>query len=1030
MLRRFGTLLIQFAVAVAGNLLAGWIIADQWSNLFTPLRLSATFVISVLGLLVLAWLESGRDWSGWYKPVRGLKLGRHTGDVEPHPRSKPKVFISYSHADHAFVDRLVRDLQRSNVDVWIDKWDIKVGESIRQRISEGIQRSDHLVAVLSRNSVNSKWVLEELNEAAIRNIEQDKGAFVLPILIEACQVPSQLRHRKYADFRQNYDRALQELIEAIRPALESIPGEADIAAQSSSTSLRILLFVPLLVLLLLIATAIRGCWPTTGGTGKPTPTATMSPRATNTRSIAVRTLEPCIVLVSPPSQSVKVGEAFAVEIKVDSVTNLYGVDVRLTFDASRLEVQDANSSLGGIQIEQGTFLNPAQGFMAQNIADNVTGQVQYAFVLLTPAPAPSGAGVLMRVNFVAKAQGDALITLNSVTLSDDQAMPIHATLRNGSVTVTQQTALVFVNPPEQVVVEGQTVIVEVAIDSVSNLTGVDLRLTFDAAMLEAQDANSSLDGIQIEQGDFLNPAQGFMAQNVANNDTGQVQYAFVLLDPAPPVSGSGVLARMVFVARAAGNALIKLDSVVLSDDQARPIAATLFDGSVHIMQAKVMIRTPYQPVFAGDTVTAEVRVEDVLDLSGFVLHLTFDPEKLEVQDAKPSMPGVQIQEGEFLDPEQGSASSLVYNQAGRLQYEFSLFGAAAAASGSGIVARIPFKAKAEGEAVIALSSATLYNSAGQSFVGKLTDGSVTVLPAGLGSPIILASPPIHSVAKGQTVIVEITGKSIRNLYGLQLSLGFDASKLQAVDADAATGGIQVEPGDSVKLEYTESYYNWVDNTGGEVRYGFALRPPAAPLTASATLARIAFRAIATGNSPLVLQSVTIYDDEHRVIQPMLADGSVAVWPGDMPPTIVLVTPPHQSALVGQVVMVEVRVDSVRNLHAVGFLLGFDASRLEILDATHGLDGVQMEPGDFLSQQQSFPYINSCDNAGGEAQYGVFLTSSDAEVSGSGVLARIAFRAKTEGESAITLRGVRLFTRDWLPIPTTLLHGRITILRLD
>jgi len=146
-----------------------------------------------------------------------------------------------------------------------------------------------------------------------------------------------------------------------------------------------------------------------------------------------------IVLVNPPSQSVNVNATTTVEIKVDTITNLYGVDVRLTFDAAKLEAQDADATLAGVQVERGSFLNPAQGFMAQNVADNTTGQVQYAFVLLTPAPAVSGTGVLAKITFKAKAAGNALITLNSVTLSNDQAMPITATLMSGSITVLPGT---------------------------------------------------------------------------------------------------------------------------------------------------------------------------------------------------------------------------------------------------------------------------------------------------------------------------------------------------------------------------------------------------------------------------------------------------------------------------------------------------------------------------------------------------------------------------------------------------------------
>jgi len=145
--------------------------------------------------------------------------------------------------------------------------------------------------------------------------------------------------------------------------------------------------------------------------------------------------EATIVLVDPPSQSVDVGQTVSVNIKVDTVTDLYGVDIRLTFDAAKLEAQDAIDTMAGIQISQGDFLDPAQGFMAQNIADNTTGEVRYVFALMAPASAVSGTGVLARITFRAKAEGTAAISLTSVTLSNNQAEPIAATLMNGSITV-------------------------------------------------------------------------------------------------------------------------------------------------------------------------------------------------------------------------------------------------------------------------------------------------------------------------------------------------------------------------------------------------------------------------------------------------------------------------------------------------------------------------------------------------------------------------------------------------------------------
>jgi len=108
-------------------------------------------------------------------------------------------------------------MKASGVDVWIDKWKIKVGDSITHRINEGIGESDFLIVALSQTSVKSKWVQEELNAALIRNIEEEKHAFILPILLEKCPIPSLLKHRKYADFTADPEQAFRELLEVFRP---------------------------------------------------------------------------------------------------------------------------------------------------------------------------------------------------------------------------------------------------------------------------------------------------------------------------------------------------------------------------------------------------------------------------------------------------------------------------------------------------------------------------------------------------------------------------------------------------------------------------------------------------------------------------------------------------------------------------------------------------------------------------------------------------------------------------------------------
>lgn len=110
------------------------------------------------------------------------------------------LFISHSSKDKFFVRNLADRLVKSDLKVWIDEAEIKIGDSLIQKISEGVQDSDFLIVVLSQNSVASNWVQKELQLAMTKEILGNR--IILPILIEKCEIPLFLRDKLYADFSQ------------------------------------------------------------------------------------------------------------------------------------------------------------------------------------------------------------------------------------------------------------------------------------------------------------------------------------------------------------------------------------------------------------------------------------------------------------------------------------------------------------------------------------------------------------------------------------------------------------------------------------------------------------------------------------------------------------------------------------------------------------------------------------------------------------------------------------------------------------
>ena len=123
------------------------------------------------------------------------------------------IFICYSHSDKKFVQRFSKDLKRNNIRIWVDDEELKLGDSLIDTISEGIEKMDYLAAVLSPEAVKSGWVKKELEIAMTKEI-QGKKIKVLPIIVKKCKLPPYLVGKLYADFteKDSYRDSLQKII--------------------------------------------------------------------------------------------------------------------------------------------------------------------------------------------------------------------------------------------------------------------------------------------------------------------------------------------------------------------------------------------------------------------------------------------------------------------------------------------------------------------------------------------------------------------------------------------------------------------------------------------------------------------------------------------------------------------------------------------------------------------------------------------------------------------------------------------------
>ena len=124
------------------------------------------------------------------------------------------IFISYSQKDSKFVDTLAKQLVLLKHNVWMDRWELRVGDSLTEKVETALTVSSAVIVIVSKNSVDSRWCRRELNATLVREIEE-KRSLILPCRIDDCEMPLFLRDKLYADFKADPDKALHDIDTAL-----------------------------------------------------------------------------------------------------------------------------------------------------------------------------------------------------------------------------------------------------------------------------------------------------------------------------------------------------------------------------------------------------------------------------------------------------------------------------------------------------------------------------------------------------------------------------------------------------------------------------------------------------------------------------------------------------------------------------------------------------------------------------------------------------------------------------------------------
>jgi len=113
--------------------------------------------------------------------------------MDDHLRPVPTAFLSHASEDKAdFAEPLGRELASLGIRPWLDKWEIRPGDSLVKKLfDEGVDAADAVIVVVSQYSAGKPWVRAELDAAMVRRITENTR--LIPIRLDGADMPAPLQ---------------------------------------------------------------------------------------------------------------------------------------------------------------------------------------------------------------------------------------------------------------------------------------------------------------------------------------------------------------------------------------------------------------------------------------------------------------------------------------------------------------------------------------------------------------------------------------------------------------------------------------------------------------------------------------------------------------------------------------------------------------------------------------------------------------------------------------------------------------------
>jgi TIR domain len=124
------------------------------------------------------------------------------------------VFISHRGADQVVAQRLAAAVRDRGHQVWLDAWEIQVGDSIIGQINAGLHNSEFLLLCCSDVPSASPWMNREWMSALARQLD-GANVQILPVRLTGGTPPTILTDLKFADLVADWQLGVDAICQVL-----------------------------------------------------------------------------------------------------------------------------------------------------------------------------------------------------------------------------------------------------------------------------------------------------------------------------------------------------------------------------------------------------------------------------------------------------------------------------------------------------------------------------------------------------------------------------------------------------------------------------------------------------------------------------------------------------------------------------------------------------------------------------------------------------------------------------------------------